>query len=63
MLAWDGPDHPDVATTSTFLAKILTLEGREKDAEPMLQDALRIQEKAYGPPYTNAWHSLWKRWV
>lgn len=58
ILAWYGPDHPDVATASSILAHILSLEGKDQEAEPLLRDALRIQEKAYGPVHERISYTL-----
>ncbi len=44
-----GPDHPYVATTLNELAGLYQEEGRYKEAEPLLQRALGIDERVLGP--------------
>jgi serine/threonine-protein kinase len=49
MQNWYGPDHPDVATCSSFLARLLIAEKKPDEAESILLRVLPIQEKTYGP--------------
>jgi tetratricopeptide (TPR) repeat protein len=48
------PQHPDLATTLTNLAKLYTKQRRYAQAEPLYQQALAIREQTLGPdhPYT-----------
>ena len=43
-----GPDHPDVATTLNNLSALYHEQGRYADSEPLLKQALVINEKALG---------------
>ena len=53
--AWDAwklaseHDHPLIGLTLTCLAEVYLAERRYSDAEPLLKEALQIQEKALGP--------------
>ena len=40
-----GPNHPWTADPSTELGKVLLAEGRDREAIPFLESALRIQER------------------
>jgi tetratricopeptide (TPR) repeat protein len=44
-----GPDHPDVAVSLSRLAGRYLAQGRNGEAEPLLQRALSIRERALGP--------------
>ena len=40
-----GPNHPWIADPSTELGKILLAEGRDREAIPLLESALRLRER------------------
>jgi tetratricopeptide (TPR) repeat protein len=40
-----GPNHPDVATTLSYLALLYHDHGRDADAEPLFKRSLAIHEK------------------
>jgi len=46
---WYGEDNPDVITAKSFLAKTLAAEKKRDEAEVLLKEVLRSQEKSYGP--------------
>jgi serine/threonine protein kinase/cytochrome c-type biogenesis protein CcmH/NrfG len=45
---WYGPDHPDSATMKAVFASLLIREGKDAEAEGVLNQTLATQEKAYG---------------
>ena len=53
-----GPDHPDVASSVTNLARLYVDLGRYADAEPLLKRALAIWEKALGSDHPDVALSL-----
>ncbi len=46
-----GPNHPDVATTLSYLALLYHDQGRYTDAEPLFKRSLGIHEKVLGPDH------------
>ena len=56
-----GPDHPDLSNTLGNYALLLMDQGRHAEAEPLLQRALSIRERALGlkhPAVANTLSSL-----
>src|SRR5262249_40785810 len=43
------PNHPSMVSVLLHLAKVYSDEGRHKQTEPLLKQALAIAEKALGP--------------
>ena len=56
--AWLGPDHREVASALTSLADALSYEGRDAEALPLLEDALRIEQQVYKVPSGALAHTL-----
>ncbi|MEX2596345.1 MAG: tetratricopeptide repeat protein, partial [Salibacteraceae bacterium] len=48
-----GPDHPEVARDLNNLAMLLKNTNRLKEAEPLYERALKIDEKTYGRDHPN----------
>ncbi|MBI3302408.1 MAG: tetratricopeptide repeat protein [Deltaproteobacteria bacterium] len=44
-----GPDHPEVATTLSNMARLYEQYGLDRVAEPLYRQALAIRERAFGP--------------
>lgn len=44
-----GPDHPGVSASLNNLAEILVAVGRVAEAREVLEESIRIGEKAFGP--------------
>jgi hypothetical protein len=44
-----GPEHPHLAASLNTLAEIYLAQGKYTHAEPLLEGALAIREKALGP--------------
>ena len=53
-----GPDHPDVASSLNTLAGLYQAQGQYAKAEPLLQEALRVDQKALGPEHPTTALSL-----
>ena len=53
-----GPDNPQVSIILNDLALLYQHQGRYADAEPLLQRALAIDEKAFGPNHREVAASL-----
>ena len=47
-----GPDHPEVALVAANLGRALWMLKRYDEAEPLLADAIRVLEHAYGSDST-----------
>ena len=58
-----GPEHPNVATTSTTWPQLLQATNRLAEAEPLMRRALAIDEECFGPsiptspPTSTTWPS------
>jgi serine/threonine-protein kinase len=44
---WYGVGHPDTATATSILARGLLSENKDDEAYPLLQNALKVQDRAY----------------
>jgi tetratricopeptide (TPR) repeat protein len=53
-----GPDHPDVATSSSWLAQLYKSQGHYAEAEALFRRALAIREKALGRDHPDVAKSL-----
>ena len=54
MIGWKRAperDHPQIALALTGLAEVYIVQRRYPEAEPLLKQALEIQEKAVGPAH------------
>ena len=48
MRDWYGSDHPETASAMTVLGRALFYQDRPDEAEPLLREALAVQEQVYG---------------
>ena len=46
-----GPEHSDVAYSLNYLAMLYNSQGRCAEAEPLVERAILIDEKAFGPDH------------
>ena len=53
-----GSDHPNVATSLNYLARLYNRQGHYAQAEPLHKRALAIREKALGPDHPDVASSL-----
>ena len=50
--SWYGKGHPESADAMRLVAQTLAAEGRDREAAPLARQALKDEEKIYGPVHT-----------